>query len=145
MENKLKFKWVQSKYWYCQRWYSAGVTHCIDNGRRHKRLCTLYVYNVHSELHPPLCVLIIWPWSIRKKNTIGTNCMVSHTLHNSEWILGRNNSPMRCYHLPLAYKNYFCMVWRKHVNISPCTGRRVNTNYERIASCARIKLPTRAL
>ena len=26
------------------------------------------------------------------------------------------------------------IVWRKHENMSPCTGSRINTNYERIAS-----------
>ena len=35
-------------------------------------------------------------------------------------------------HLALAYRYYF--VWRKHENMSPCTGSRANTNYERIAS-----------
>ena len=28
-------------------------------------------------------------------------------------------------------------VWRKHEKMSPCTGSRVNSNYERIASCTR--------
>ena len=31
-----------------------------------------------------------------------------------------------------VYAYYF--VWRKHENVSPCTGSRVNTNYERFAS-----------
>ena len=34
-----------------------------------------------------------------------------------------------------TYKYHF--AWRKHENVSRCTGSRVNTNYERIASCVR--------
>ena len=38
----------------------------------------------------------------------------------------------------MSVSNYrshiYYFVWRKHENMSPCTGNRVNTNYERIAS-----------
>ena len=35
-------------------------------------------------------------------------------------------------------------VWRKHENMSPCTGSSVNTSYERVASCAGCQFLTRA-
>ena len=57
---------------------------------------------------------------------------VSDIEHNSELILSRNNSPLDCLHLALVYRYYF--VWRRHENMSPCTGSRVISNYERIAS-----------
>ena len=37
------------------------------------------------------------------KKRIGTSRVVSHTQHNSEPILGRNDSPLGCLHLTLAY------------------------------------------
>ena len=51
---------------------------------------------------------------------------------NSELILSRNNSPLDCLHLALAHRYHF--VWRRHENMSLCTGSRVISNYERIAS-----------
>ena len=62
----------------------------------------------------------------------GTSWAVSQVGHNSESILGRNDSQMSCLNLTLACKYYF--VWRRHDNMPPCTDSRVNTNYERIAS-----------
>ena len=84
---------------------------------------------------PPVVasVLTTRPWPIRRqKNRIGTSWAVSHIGYNSESILGRNDSPLGCLHLALAYRYYF--LWRKHEIMFPCTGIRVNTNYERIAS-----------
>ena len=66
----------------------------------------------------------------KKQN--GTRRAVSHIDHNSESILGRNDSPLSCLHLALAYRYYF--VWRRHDNMPPFTGSMVNTNYEWIAS-----------
>ena len=48
------------------------------------------------------------PCPVRLKRT-GTSPMVSHTQHNGEPILGRNNSPLGWLHLALAYRYYFCM------------------------------------
>ena len=67
---------------------------------------------------------------IRQKH-ISTSWAVSHIGYNSESILDRNASPLDCLQEALAYRNHF--VWRKHENMSPCTGSRVKTNYERIA------------
>ena len=38
--------------------------------------------------------------------------------------------------LGLNVLNGIIFIWRKHENMSPCTGNRVITSYERIASCA---------
>ena len=47
----------------------------------------------------------------------------------------RNDSPLGCLPLTLAYRYY--LVWRNHMNMFPCTGSRMNTNYELIASWGR--------
>ena len=56
---------------------------------------------------------------------------VSHIGYN-ESILGRNYSPLSCLHLALAYRYNF--EWRGLDIMTLCTGIRVNTNHERIAS-----------
>ena len=66
---------------------------------------------------PPTIMLTCQKW-------IGTIHMASHTQHNSETTLGRNNFPLGLLHLVLTYK---CILF---YNISPCTGSRVNTIYE---------------
>ena len=85
-------------------------------------------------------VLTIRPWPVRQKR-MGSSRMVSHTRHSSELILGRNDSPQSCLHLPLTCR-YFCTweTWEQ----SPCDGSRVNTSFERIASSAGTQFRTRA-
>ena len=57
------------------------------------------------------------------------NCISIDLRIDIESILGRNYSPLGCLHLALAYKYYF--VWRKHENMSQCTGSRVSTNHKK--------------
>ena len=66
---------------------------------------------------PPTIMLTCQKWIV-------TIHMASHTQHNSEPTLGRNNFPLGLLHLVLTYKCIF------FYNISPCTGSRVNTIYE---------------
>ena len=40
---------------------------------------------------------------------IGTNWMISHTQHNSEPTQSRNDSPLGCLHLALAFRYNYCM------------------------------------
>ena len=54
---------------------------------------------------------------------IGTISAVSHMGYNSESIVGRNDSPLSCLHLALAYM-YF--VWRRHANMPSCTDDNEN-------------------
>ena len=49
-----------------------------------------------------------------------------------------------CHFIPHFLTDVNIFVWRKHENISPCTDSRVNTSYERIASCAGCQFRTRA-
>ena len=75
-------------------------------------------------LPPPTIVynaITTRPWPTRLKE-IGISWMTSHTEHNSESILSRNDSPLDCLHLALACRYYF--VWRRHENMSPRTGSR---------------------
>ena len=86
-------------------------------------------------------VLTIRPWPIRQTR-IGTSRIGSHTRHNSEKILGGNNSPLGCVHLALANRYWFCMEkTREHVSVHR---RRVNINYARTASRAWCQLRTLA-
>ena len=62
---------------------------------------------------------------------VGTSWTVSHNGYNSESILGRNDPPLGCLHLALAYRYYFAL--RRHDNMPNCTVISMNTNYERIA------------
>ena len=55
---------------------------------------------------------------------IGTSWTVSHIEHNSESVLHRNYSPLDSLLLALAFRYH--LVWRRHENISPCTGNRVS-------------------
>ena len=89
-----------------------------------------------------LIVLTTRPWPVRKKNRTGTSRMVSHTRHNNEPTLSRTDSPPDCLHMTLAYRYYFCMeeTW-EHFFVH---WYRVITCYERIASCARTQLRSRA-
>ena len=63
---------------------------------------------------------------------MGTSWVLSHIGHNYESILDGNGFPLGTLYLALAYRYY--LVWRRHEKMSLCTGSRVNTNYERIAS-----------
>ena len=85
-------------------------------------------------------VLTTRPWPVRQK-LIGTSLTVSHIEYKSQSILSRNDSPLDCLHLLLAYRYYF--AWRRHGNISPCTGSRVNSNYVWIASRVGTQFRTR--
>ena len=73
------------------------------------------------------------PWPVRQTRT-GTSRMVSHTRHNNEPTLSRNDSPLGWLHMALMHR-YIIFVWRNHEHISPCTGSRVITSYERIVLC----------
>ena len=53
-------------------------------------------------------VLTIQPWTVRQKRT-DTSRMVSHSRHNSEPTLSRNDSPLGCLHPTLAYRYHFGM------------------------------------
>ena len=77
--------------------------------------------------------VMINPWK-----RIGTSWIVPHAYHNSKPILDRNDSPLGCLQLALAYKYHF---WMKETYI-PCIGRMVNGNCEQIASRAGSKLWT---
>ena len=62
-------------------------------------------------------------------------CLASQAVSHigyKESTLGRNYSPLSCLHLALAYRYHF--EWRGLDIMTPCTGIRVNNNYERIAS-----------
>ena len=91
----------------------------------------------HRQLRQPLryiavsSVLATPPLPIRQHG-IGTHRMVSDTRHNSELILARSDSSLRCLHLALD----FIPVLRRHENMSLCTDSRVHTNYERTISYA---------
>ena len=58
-------------------------------------------------------------WPVRQKKRAGTSRKVLHTRQNNEPSLSRNNSPLTCLHLALAYRYHF--VWRKYGNMYPCT------------------------
>ena len=62
-------------------------------------------------------VLTTRPWPARLKRT-GTSHMVSHTRHNNEPTLSRNDSPQGCLHLTLAYRYYFYLeeAW-EHISV----------------------------
>ena len=47
-------------------------------------------------------------------------------------------------YMPLKMYVITLFLWRKHDNISPCTGSRVITSFERIASCAGTQFRSRA-
>ena len=68
--------------------------------------------------------------SVRQKRT-GTSRIVSHTRHNNEPTLSRNDSPLDCLHLTLAHRYYFCMEesW-EHVFVHWHQG-----NYQLRANC----------
>ena len=70
------------------------------------------------------------PLSVCQK---GTGTMSSDMQHNSDLIMGRNDSQLGCLHLALPCRYYLPLLWRNHKNISPCSGIRVYTDYERIA------------
>ena len=69
-------------------------------------------------------------WPARQKRS-GTSRMVSHSRHNNEPTLSRNDSALGCLHLALAYRYYFCMeeTW-DHVSVHWKQG-----NYQLGANC----------
>ena len=57
-------------------------------------------------------ILTTRPWPLRQKR-IGTSWAVSPIGYTSESILGRDDSPLDCLHLALAFRYIF--LWRKHL------------------------------
>ena len=55
-------------------------------------------------------------WPVCQKRT-GNSRIASHTRHSNEPTLSRNDSPLGCLHLELAFRYYFCMeeTW-EHVS-----------------------------
>ena len=117
---------------------------------RHQSLCRVATnYCVECNNHSTLTrtrVSQFWPWSIHQERIgISHDYMisrtVSHTQQNNKTILDSKDSPLGRLHLALAYRYIFVcifciLVWMRHEKIFRCTDSRINSNYERINTCA---------
>ena len=80
-------------------------------------------------------VLTTQPWPIRQNGLAPAERYHVHSCVH--WLQQRVDSGQELFSTGLLIPGTGCryyFVWRKHENMSPCTGSRVNTSYGRIAS-----------
>ena len=110
--------------------------------KEHESLSPCADSRANIDYEPPTAVssvLATRSWAIHQAR-IGTGRVVPYNGRNSEKMLDKNEFPVAAY--TWHWRTDMIIAWVRHENASPCTGNRVNANYERIVLWAGYQLRT---
>ena len=94
----------------------------------------------------PFHGILVYAWASHLKHSLPYN--IRHSNINNERVFFQIKWPVSWAMIESIIHTMNCrniiFVWRRHENMSPCTGSRVMTSYERITSCAATQFRSRA-